>query len=64
MTGLSKKIRNYMLANDGRGRFSNVTAQAGTGLEPIESSRGACAEDFDNDGDLDLVVLNADAKPT
>lgn len=60
----SKKIRNYMLANDGRGRFSNVTAQAGTGLEPIESSRGACSEDFDNDGDLDLVVLNADAKPT
>ncbi len=60
----SKKIRNYMLAGDGRGRFTNVTAEAGTGLEPIESSRGACAEDFDNDGDLDLVVLNADARPT
>lgn len=60
----SKKIRNYLLANDGRGRFANVTSQAGTGLEPIESSRGACAEDFDNDGDLDLVVLNADTHPT
>ncbi len=60
----SKKIRNYMLANDGKGRFVNVTSQAGTGLVPIESSRGACAEDFDNDGDLDLIVLNADAAPT
>lgn len=60
----SKKLRNYLLANDGKGHFSNVTAKAGSGLIPIESSRGACAEDFDNDGDLDLVVLNADALPT
>ncbi len=60
----AKKLRNYLLANDGRGRFSNATAKAGSGLAPIESSRGACVEDFDNDGDLDIVILNADSRPT
>ncbi len=57
-------VTNYLLANDGRGHFSNVTKEAGSALQVIESSRGAAYDDLDNDGDVDLVVLNANAKPT
>lgn len=52
------RVRNCLMANDGRGRFTNVTAQAGSGLSIIESSRGTGFDDMDNDGDVDCVVLN------
>lgn len=58
------KVTNYLLANDGRGRFTNVTKNAGSALQVIESSRGAAFDDLDNDGDVDIVVLNVNARPT
>ena len=58
------KVTNYLLANDGRGHFTNVTKDAGSALHVIESSRGAAFDDLDNDGDVDLVVLNVNARPT
>ena len=58
------KVPNYLLANDGQGHFTNVTKKAGTALQVIESSRGAAFDDLDNDGDVDLVVLNVNARPT
>ena len=33
-------------------------------MEPVESSRGLIADDLDNDGNVDLVVLNSLAQPT
>ena len=60
----SIKVTNYLLANDGRGRFTNVTKNAGSALQVIESSRGAAFDDLDNDGDVDLVVLNVNSRPT
>jgi len=58
------KVTNYLLANDGHGHFTNVTKEAGSALQVIESSRGAAFDDLDNDGDVDLVVLNVNARPT
>ncbi|RMG01891.1 MAG: CRTAC1 family protein, partial [Planctomycetota bacterium] len=58
------KVRNVVLENDGTGRFRNISESCGDGLAPVESSRGAAFGDLDNDGDLDIVVLNSRAKPT
>ena len=42
-------------------RFEDVTALSGPGLEQIRSSRGAAFGDFDDDGDLDVLVMNMSA---
>lgn len=57
------KVRNFLLQNDGTGRFEDVTEQAGAALLVEESSRGAGFDDLDNDGRIDIVVLNSHAKP-
>lgn len=58
------KVANSVLRNVGGTQFKDVSANSGSGLAPVQSSRGVAAEDFDNDGDVDLVVLNALAAPT
>ena len=57
----AKKVRDFLMVNR-NGKYIDVSSQIG--LTAVESSRGAVFEDFDNDGDIDIVVLNANAKPT
>ena len=57
----AKKVRDFLMVNRG-GKYADVSTQVG--LTAVESSRGAVFEDFDNDGDIDIVVLNANTKPT
>lgn len=47
------------LAGDG---FEDVTALAGPGLDQTRSSRGAAFGDYDDDGDLDVLVMNMAAR--
>jgi len=57
-------VRNILLMNTGGGRFVNVSDQSGDGMLPKLSSRGAGFDDLDNDGDVDVVVLNSRREPT
>lgn len=59
----SYKAANVVLENVG-GRFRDISRQAGDGLLPRRSSRGLAADDLDNDGRVDLVVLNSREEPT
>lgn len=56
--------QNRLLRNLGNGRFADLTHLAGEGLQPKLSSRGAAFDDLDNDGDVDVVVLNSRREPT
>ena len=55
---------NLLLMNDGNGRFKDVSAQSGAGMQVKQRSRGAGFDDLDNDGDVDVVILNAREGPT
>jgi hypothetical protein len=59
----SYRQKNQLLLNEG-GMFRDVSDEAGEGLAVQESSRGAVVVDLENDGDLDIVVSNQDARPT
>ena len=48
-----------LFRNRGNGRFENVSAKTGTVLMQPIVGRGAAYLDFDNDGDLDLVVTTS-----
>ena len=62
-TGTSYRQLNQVFRNDGKG-FSDVTATAGPGLTVEKVSRGAAFGDYDNDGDVDILVVNLNDTPT
>lgn len=59
----SSAQRNRLLRNTGDGRFVDVTDSSGEGLQIVKMSRGAAFADYDNDGDLDVLVQNANDFP-
>ena len=46
------------------GRFANVSKQCGPGLQEAHSSRGCAFGDFDNDGDMDILIMNMNEPPS
>ena len=44
--------------NDGNNRFEDVTAKLGSALQQPVVGRGAAYLDYDNDGDLDLLIMD------
>ncbi len=52
-----------MFRNIGRGRFENVSDKLGPDMQKPYVSRGAASGDFDNDGDLDILVSNGGQRP-
>lgn len=53
-----------LLYQNNNGRFTDISKRGGAGLQINHVGRGAAAGDFDNDGDLDLIVTNNGDKPT
>jgi hypothetical protein len=58
------QVPNSLLMNTGSGRFVEVSRQSGSGMNVSLSSRGLAVGDLDDDGDVDLVVLNSRREPT
>jgi hypothetical protein len=47
-----------LLRNDGTGHFIDVADKSGAFFKQKYVGRGAACADFDNDGDLDLLIVN------
>jgi hypothetical protein len=58
------QARNILLMNTGNGKFVDISDEAGDGMNVKMSSRGAGFDDLDNDGDIDVVILNSRGQPT
>jgi hypothetical protein len=52
-----------LFINEGK-RFRHVTKEVGGALVIEKSSRGAAFGDYDNDGDIDVLVVNMNDTPT
>jgi hypothetical protein len=50
--------------NLGDGRFEELIEEAGTGVAAAHASRGCAFGDFDNDGDIDVLVMNMNEPPS
>jgi hypothetical protein len=57
-------VRNVVLENNGDEQFVNISDRCGDGLSLELSSRGAGFDDLDNDGKVDVVILNSRREST
>jgi len=64
LTGVSFKNPRIVYRNLGNGKFKDVSAQMGPGVNEKFSSRGCAFGDYDNDGDIDVVVINMNDRPS
>src|SRR5580704_13878737 len=64
--GIGQDFKNPRLVykTTGQGRFKDVSSAMGPGINERFSSRGAAFGDYDNDGDLDALVLNMSEMPS
>ncbi len=53
----------YLYRNLRNGQFEDVTSQGGPGVNQNATARGTAFGDFDNDGDLDIVVNCVNSLP-
>ena len=54
----------FLFRNLRDGSFANITDDCGPGLTTTHSSRGCAFGDFDNDGDMDILVMNMNEPPS
>ena len=58
------KTPRLVFRNLGNGRFEELIGEAGPGVAAVHSSRGCAFGDFDNDGDVDVLVMNMNEPPS
>jgi enediyne biosynthesis protein E4 len=68
---VEKKLPQYpyktppvMFRNLGNGTFEELSLQADLGILESHSSRGCAFGDFDNDGDVDVLIVNMNEPPS
>ena len=64
--GIAQTFKNQrlMYKNLGGKTFEDVSAKLGSGILERYSSRGAAFGDFDNDGDVDVLIMNMNDLPS
>jgi enediyne biosynthesis protein E4 len=58
------KTPRLVFRNKGDGTFAELGDEAGPGVSAVHNSRGAAFGDFDNDGDLDVLIMNRNEPPS
>src|SRR5215469_2833664 len=58
------KTPRVLFRNLGDGTFEELQFQAGDGVSAAHSSRGCAFGDFDNDGDIDILIVNMNEPPS
>ncbi|HEU5023098.1 MAG TPA: CRTAC1 family protein [Bryobacteraceae bacterium] len=69
--GIEKKVPamqdkgpRVIFRNLGNGKFEEMMEGAGPGIYEHHSSRGCAFGDFDNDGDMDILIMNMNEPPS
>jgi hypothetical protein len=58
------KTPNVVFRNLGGGKFEELREDIGPGIAELHSSRGVAFGDFDNDGDIDILIVNMNEPPS
>jgi hypothetical protein len=58
------KSPRVVFRNLGKGQFEELISEAGPGVEAAHCSRGCAFGDFDNDGDVDILIVNQNEPPS
>jgi hypothetical protein len=58
------KTPRLVFRNLGDGRFEELIEEAGAAVAATHASRGCAFGDFDNDGDVDVVIINLNEPPS
>src|SRR5438309_5978443 len=58
------KTPRVLFRNLGNGTFGELDTQAGEAISSPHSSRGCAFGDFDNDGDVDILIVNMNEPPS
>ncbi len=58
------KTPRFIFRNLGDGRFEELIDEAGPAIPSLHASRGVAFGDFDNDGDVDILIMNQNEPPS
>ena len=58
------RSQRLLFRNLGKGRFEELVEEAGPAIADPHVSRGCAFGDFDNDGDLDILIINLNEPPS